>query len=184
MQPQQHSASARPRERQFPDGINAYGTDALRFTFYSLASTGRDIRFDLGPHRGLPELLQQDLERRALCAHELRGPGLRPGPDCARASLVSPSDGSRRPARNAPRLEKALADYRFDRASQLLYDFIWNEYCDWYLELAKTSLRSDDDSRRRAVRHTLVRVLERSLRALHPFMPFITEEIWQNLEGR
>jgi valyl-tRNA synthetase len=80
-------------------------------------------------------------------------------------------------------LQRAIEAYRFDRASQLLYDFIWNEYCDWYLELCKVALRSDDPAAQRAVRRTLVTVLERALRALHPFMPFITEEIWQSLRG-
>jgi valyl-tRNA synthetase len=80
------------------------------------------------------------------------------------------------------RLEKAVADYRFDIASQLLYDFIWNEYCDWYLELSKVSLReASDPELARGTRRTLIQTLEKSLRALHPFMPYITEEVWQNI---
>jgi len=183
MQPQQEARIRKATKEQFPDGINAYGTDALRFTFYSLASTGRDIRFDVGRIEGYRNFCNKiwNASRFVLMNCE--------GEDCGLDDGLPRSPGVAERWIEAElgamlgKLEEALRDYRFDRASQLLYDFIWNEYCDWYLELAKTSLRSEDEARRRAVRHALAQVLERSLRALHPFMPFITEEIWQNIRA-
>ncbi|MEM9314078.1 MAG: valine--tRNA ligase [Pseudomonadota bacterium] len=183
MQPQQESRIREATNRQFPDGINAYGTDALRFTFYSLASTGRDIKFDIGRIEGFRNFCNKiwNAARFALMNCE--------GEDCGqnKADPRSPGIAERwivaELTRMLGELERAVADYRFDRASQLLYDFIWNEYCDWYLELSKVALRSDDPAKQRAVRYTLIQVLEQSLRALHPFMPFITEEIWQSVKG-
>jgi valyl-tRNA synthetase len=181
MQPQQAEAIRAQTRRQFPEGINAYGTDALRFTFYSLASTGRDIKFDIGRIEGFRNFCNKiwNAARFVLMNCE--------GEDCGANSTDARHPGIAErwirstQARMLADLRRALESYRFDRASQVLYDFIWNEYCDWYLELAKVSLRDGDPARQRAVRATLVEVLEETLRALHPLMPFITEEIWQSV---
>jgi valyl-tRNA synthetase len=181
MQPQQAEAIRAATKRQFPDGINAYGTDALRFTYYSLASTGRDIKFDIGRIEGFRNFCNKiwNAARYVLMNCE--------GQDCGAGSSDSRHPGIAErwirsaQARMLVELRRAIDAYRFDRASQVLYDFIWNEYCDWYLELSKVSLRDDDPARQRAVRATLVEVLEETLRALHPLMPYITEEIWQSV---
>jgi valyl-tRNA synthetase len=183
MQPQQAQRIREATQRQFPDGIAAYGTDALRFTFYSLASTGRDVRFDVGRIEGFRNFCNKiwNAARFVLmnCDGEDCGqdPALPRHPGIAEQWIESELDHM------LGELQRAVEAYRFDRASQLLYDFVWNEYCDWYLELCKVALRSDDPAAQRAVRRTLVTVLERALRALHPFMPFITEEVWQSLRS-
>jgi valyl-tRNA synthetase len=182
MQPQQAERIRAATRKHFPDGINAYGTDALRFTFYSLAATGRDIKFDIGRIEGFRNFCNKiwNAARYVLMNCE--------GQDCGQDSSLPVKLGTAERWIESElrimlaKLEKAFADYRFDQASQLLYDFIWNEYCDWYLELSKVSLRdgSDPDASR-GTRRTLIRTLEASLRALHPLMPFITEEIWQSV---
>ncbi len=182
MQPQHAERIRKATKRQFPEGINAYGTDALRFTYYSLAATGRDIKFDIGRIEGFRNFCNKiwNAARYVLMNCE--------GQDCGTDVGATLSLGT---AEHWIETElqtvlggvaEAIKDYRFDLASQLLYDFIWNEYCDWYLELSKVTLRnSDDPAVQRGVRRTLISVLERSLRALHPLMPFITEEIWQSV---
>ncbi len=135
------------------------------------------------PHRRLQELLQQAVERRALRADEHGRPGLRTA--TAEQSSYSPADRWIRSRLGATIAEvrARLAEYRFDLAAQALYEFAWYEYCDWYLELSKPALQSDDASaaQKRGTRQTLVQVLEAYLRLLHPLMPFITEEIWQSV---
>jgi len=182
MQPQQAERIREATRRQFPDGINAYGTDALRFTFYSLATTGRDIKFDIGRIEGFRNFCNKiwNAARYVLmnCAEQ----------DCGQDNSAPITLGvaerwiESELQQTLQRVNKAFADYRFDLASQALYDFIWNEYCDWYLELSKVSLReAGDAAAARGTRRTLIRTLECGLRALHPLMPFITEEIWQNV---
>ena len=182
MQPQQEERIRDATRRQFPDGINAYGTDALRFTFYSLAATGRDIKFDIGRIEGFRNFCNKiwNAARYVLMNCEGQDCGQDPGAPydlgVAERWILSALDDT------VAGFRQALENYRFDLASQLIYDFIWNEYCDWYLELSKVTLRnSEDEARLRGVRRTLIRVLEESLRVLHPLMPFITEEIWQNV---
>ena len=182
MQPQLAERIRAATARQFPDGINAYGTDALRFTFYSLASTGRDIKFDTGRIEGFRNFCNKIWNAARFVLLNCEGEDCGQNPGDARSPGVAERWIRAELQRMLVGLEQALADYRFDRASQLLYDFIWNEYCDWYLELSKSALRETSDAaRQRAIRHTLIDVLEQSLRALHPFMPFITEEIWQSV---
>ena len=182
MQPQHAERIRAATRRQFPDGIEAYGADALRFTYCSLAGSGRDIRFDTGRIGGFRNFCNKiwNASRFVLLRCE--------GEDCgAEAGAALTLGAAERWIESELQdllegVASALRRYRFDRASQLLYDFIWNEYCDWYLELAKVTLRESEDSAvRRGVRRTLIRVLERSLRALHPLMPFITEEIWHSV---
>jgi len=168
--------------QQFPDGIPAYGTDALRFTFCSLATMGRDIRFDLGRIEGYRNFCNKlwNAARFVLQRTE--------GEDCAQKGgdvtlglperwIVSTLQLAER------RAGEAIAQYRFDHAAQAIYEFTWDEYCAWYLELCKPVLLGDgvDEAALRGTRRTLVRVLEALLRLAHPLMPFITEAIWQRV---
>ena len=183
MQPQLAAKIEKSTRRQFPTGIESYGTDALRFTYYSLASTGRDIKFDIGRIEGYRNFCNKiwNAARYVLmnCENE----------DCGTQndSTVELSLADRwiisKVQETTEEVTRAVANYRFDMASQALYEFIWNEYCDWYLELSKSVLWDDDASHeaKRGTRQTLIRVLEIWLRLLHPMMPFITEEIWQSV---
>ncbi|HKK22289.1 MAG TPA: valine--tRNA ligase, partial [Pseudohaliea sp.] len=181
MQPRLAAKIEKATRKHFPDGISAYGTDALRFTYYSLASTGRDIKFDLGRIEGYRNFCNKiwNAARYVLMNTE--------GEDCGQAQeapvsyhLVDRWIRSRLQD-TIGEVHRALGNYRFDLAAQVLYDFVWNEYCDWYLELSKVALRDEaaDEAAHRGTRQTLVQVLESVLRLLHPFMPFLTEEIWQ-----
>ncbi|MFZ5513279.1 MAG: valine--tRNA ligase [Pseudomonadota bacterium] len=197
MQPQMAQRIEKDTRREFPDGIPAFGTDALRFTFAALASTGRDIRFDLQRVEGYRNFCNKlwNASRFVLMQCE--------GQDCGVGATPPGRTGTDRGEGAAPTGEVTLtlADrwiisrlqqlegevirhfdaYRFDLAAQALYDFTWNEYCDWYLELTKPALKTGDEQVQRGTRRTLVRVLETLLRLLHPIMPFITEEIWQRV---
>ncbi len=183
MQPKLAAKIEKATRRQFPEGIAAYGTDALRFTYYSLASTGRDIKFDIGRIEGYRNFCNKiwNAARYVLmnCAEE--DCGLRADAD-VELSLADRWIVSRLQETEAA-VADAVGNYRLDLASQAIYEFIWNEYCDWYLELSKPVLWDDDASAaaQRGTRRTLIRVLETWLRLLHPFMPFITEEIWQTV---
>ncbi|MEN8175470.1 MAG: valine--tRNA ligase [Pseudomonadota bacterium] len=201
MQPHLKEKIAQQTRKDFPDGIPSFGTDALRFTFAALAATGRDINFDLGRIQGYRNFCNKlwNAARYVLMNTE--------GEDCGASSPVGPRKSRASTiaaeATSGAELERSLADrwilsrlqhakravadaidsYRFDHAAQAIYEFTWNEYCDWYLELSKTVLNDDtaSDAARRATRRTLVRVLEGLLRLAHPIMPFITEEIWQRV---
>ena len=171
---------AKQTRKHFPEGIPGYGTDALRFTFYSLASTGRDIKFDMHRMEGYRNFCNKlwNAARYVLGNCE----GLATSPAHAEPSLADRWILSRL-ASAAKDCEHAIEQYRFDLASQALYDFVWNEFCDWYLELSKPILWDEEANPDQAMvtRHTLVHVLENILRLLHPMMPFITEEIWQSI---
>ena len=170
--------------KEFPEGIEPYGTDALRYTYYSLASTGRDINFDVGRIEGFRNFCNKiwNAARYVLMNCE--------GQDCDQnnegdyeLSLADRWIISRlQQAESA--VAEAIANYRFDLASQAIYEFIWNEYCDWYLELSKPVLWDENASPalQKGTRRTLIRVLETTLRIAHPLMPFITEEIWQQVK--
>ena len=182
MQPEMAKAIETTTRRDFPDGIPAYGTDALRFTFCALASTGRDIKFDLGRIEGYRNFCNKlwNAARYVLMNTEGQDTGLQDGQvDLSLADRWITA----RLRQTVRQVREAIDGYRFDLAAQAIYEFTWNEYCDWYLELSKpllTSLTAGDDARR-GTRRTLVRVLEALLRLTHPLMPFITEEIWQRV---
>ncbi len=183
MQPKQAQKVEKATRKQFPDGIPGYGTDALRFTFYSLASTGRDIKFDLGRMEGFRNFCNKlwNASRYVLMNTET----FEANSESATYSLADRWIRSRLQTA-ITETSRSIEQYRFDHAAQTLYDFVWNEYCDWYLELSKPVLWNDEASatEKQGTLLTLLDVLETVLRLLHPMMPFITEEIWQNVAPR
>jgi len=180
MQPQLAERIEKATRKQFPDGIPGYGTDALRYTFYSLASTGRDIKFDIGRMEGYRNFCNKIWNAARYVLSHTEGHDLlkaRGTPSLADRWIRS------RLQSTLLAVDDAVAAYRFDLAAQSLYDFVWNEFCDWYLELSKPVLW-DEAGHPQALlgtRQTLAEVLEQALRMLHPFMPFVTEEIWQSV---
>jgi len=180
MQPELAVKIEQSTRKQFPDGIPAFGTDALRYTFYSLASTGRDINFDMGRLEGYRNFCNKIWNAARYVFMNTEDEAVsRPtsNDDFSRADIWIRS----RLQDTLKKVDDAIVIYRFDLVSQAIYDFFWNEYCDWYLELSKPVLwdESASDAQKNATRFTLLDILEQSLRLVHPLMPFITEEIWQ-----
>jgi valyl-tRNA synthetase len=183
MQPQMAAAIEKQTREEFANGIASYGTDALRFTFCSLASTGRDIKFDMGRVEGYRNFCNKiwNAARYVLMQCEGKDVGLSEEQEVeltvADRWIISQLQ------RTEQEVTRQLDQFRFDLAATALYEFIWNQYCDWYLELSKPVLWDENApaERTRGTRRTLVRVLEAALRLAHPFMPFITEEIWQRI---
>jgi valyl-tRNA synthetase len=181
MQPQLAKKIEKQTRQEFPDGIPPFGTDALRFTFAAMASTGRDIKFDLSRIEGYRNFCNKlwNAARYVLMNTE--------GQDCGLSGELKFSAADQwitsRLQETTLGMIDAVEGYRFDHMAQAIYDFTWNEYCDWYLELSKTVLNNDDasDAAKRGTRRTLVTVLEAMLRLAHPIMPYITEEIWQRV---
>jgi valyl-tRNA synthetase len=192
MQPHLAPGIEKKTRKQFPEGIAPYGTDALRFTFAALAGSARDINFDLGRVGGYRNFCNKlwNAARFVLMTVEGGVPSDTGAAPAASGSLTGESELSvadrwivSRFADTLAKVEASLGDYRFDFAATALYEFTWYEFCDWYLELTKPVLQSDTstEAQKRGTRRTLVTVLEALLRALHPIMPFITEEIWQRV---
>ena len=182
MQPQVAKKIEQHTRESFPGGIPGYGTDALRYTFYSLASTGRDIKFDIGRMEGFRNFCNKIWNAARYVMMNAEDKAVAESLDPAQLSVADRWILSR-VEHTAKTLEEAMASYRFDIASQTLHEFIWNEYCDWYVELSKPVLWDEDANPEAAqtTRRVLLLTLEKSLRLLHPFMPFITEEIWQKV---
>ena len=183
MQPKLAAKVEKATRKEFPDGITGFGTDALRYTYYSLASTGRDIKFDMGRMEGYSNFCNKiwNAARYVLMNTEEHDCG-QDGSEDFELTLADRWIISKLQQVEAD-VAHSLELYRFDHASQALYEFIWNEYCGWYLELSKPVLWDDNASSaiKKGTRRTLIRVLETALRLLHPFMPYITEEIWQSV---
>ncbi len=191
MQPHLAEKIAKQTRKDFPDGIPGFGTDALRFTFAALATTGRDVKFDLGRIEGYRNFCNKlwNASRYVLmntegqdCGLEGQGPRAEGQGGALELSAADRWIRSRLDTTIAT-VTDALDGYRFDLAAQAIYELTWNQFCDWYLELAKPVLTSETASpaAKRGTRRTLVTTLETILRLAHPFMPFITEEIWQKV---
>ncbi|MCH4564814.1 valine--tRNA ligase [Halomonas sp. EGI 63088] len=182
MQPQKAKAIAKATRDEFPEGIEPHGTDALRFTFLSQATTGRDIKFDMGRLDGYRNFCNKLWNASRYVLMNAEGQDTGTGDEPVELSLADRWIVSRLQQTEA-QVTRAMEEFRFDHASQALYEFVWNEYCDWYLELSKPVLWDDKASReaKRGTRRTLVRVLEAILRLAHPMMPYISEEIWQRV---
>ncbi|WP_286695808.1 valine--tRNA ligase [Spongiibacter sp. UBA1325] len=182
MQPQLAEKIGKATRKAFPEGIGAHGTDALRFTLYSLASTGRDINWDMKRLEGYRNFCNKIWNAARYVLMNTEGEDCGTGNEPVELSLADRWICARLEQAQR-RVADAMAAYRLDHASQEVYEFIWNEYCDWYLELSKPVLWDDNASAeaKRGTRRTLIQVLEATLRLAHPFMPFITEEIWQRV---
>ncbi|MCR5085261.1 MAG: valine--tRNA ligase [Succinivibrionaceae bacterium] len=184
MQPQKAQQIERRTRKQFPGGIAAHGTDALRFTLCALASNGRDINWDMKRLEGYRNFCNKfwNASRFVLKNTEGIDPAAFAAPDLSVADRFIIS----RLSRAIERVEESIAAYRFDQVATTLYEFIWNEYCDWYIELTKVTFQEEGVSaaQRSATAHTLLAVLEAVARLAHPVMPFITEVIWQGAAAR
>ncbi|HEY7906514.1 MAG TPA: valine--tRNA ligase [Wenzhouxiangella sp.] len=184
MQPEKAKKIEKATRKEFPDGIDAHGADALRFTFAALAGHGRDLNFDLSRCEGYRHFLNKLWNAARFTLMNVGDERIQ-APDKSDLDIPSRWILSQL-SQTLSAVDSALAQYRFDLASKALYEFVWHEFCDWYLELSKPALSESEAAKHpkvaAATRHTLAHVLETITRALHPFVPFITEEIWQQVK--
>ncbi|WP_372015964.1 valine--tRNA ligase [Pseudoxanthomonas sp. 10H] len=181
MQPKLAEKIEKATRKEFPDGIIAHGADALRFTIAALAGHGRDIKFDLGRAEGYKNFCNKLWNASRFVLMNTEGAQFsgvpQPKTDAEKWILA-------RLAAVAAQAQEQFAAYRFDLLAQALYEFAWNEFCDWFVELAKPALNGDDREAAASTRHTLLYVLEALLRLLHPLVPFVTEELWRQVAPR
>jgi len=181
MQPKLAEKIERATRKEFPDGIIAHGADALRFTIAALAGHGRDIKFDLGRAEGYKNFCNKLWNASRFVLMNTEGASFagapQPRTDAEKWILA-------RLAAVTTEAQAQFAAYRFDLLAQALYEFAWNEFCDWFVELAKPALNGDDARAAASTRHTLLHVLESLLRLLHPLVPFVTEELWRQVAPR
>ncbi|QQV09813.1 valine--tRNA ligase [Acinetobacter johnsonii] len=182
MNPKQAAKIEKSTRKEFPEGIQAYGTDAVRFTFCALANTGRDIKFDMKRVEGYRNFANKIWNATRFVLMNVEGQ--RVGQEARQDLWELPEQWIVSRLQKAEQaVHQAFATYRLDLAAQAIYDFIWNEYCDWYVELTKPVLNDESvsEERKAEVRRVLLAVMEASLRLAHPIMPYLTEEIWQTL---
>ncbi len=178
MKPKEAAKIEKATRKEFADGIPAFGTDAMRFTFAAQASTGRDINFDMNRIEGYRNFCNKLWNASRFVMMNLEGHDIQGDIELSSADKWILS----RLNQVIANVTRNIEDYRFDHAAQNIYEFVWNEYCDWYLELTKPILNGDAaETAKRGTRHTLIQVLENILRLAHPIIPFITEEIWQRV---
>jgi valyl-tRNA synthetase len=185
MQPKLAKKIAEQTRQEFPEGIASYGTDALRFTFCSLATTGRDVKFDMGRVEGYRNFCNKLWNAANFVIENTDGKDTGVAGEAVELSSVDHWIISQL-QRTEGEVTRHLESFRFDLATQVLYEFVWDQYCAWYLELVKPVLWDEQAAleRQRGTRRTLVRVLEVILRLAHPFMPFISEAIWQRIKAQ
>ena len=180
MQPQMAAKIEASTRKQYPDGIPAFGTDALRFTFAALASTGRDVKFDLNRIEGYRNFCNKLWNASRFALMNCEDQTIAPNIDHANLSITDRWIISRQ-QELIDIVHHDFQNYRFDLAAKALYEFTWNEFCDWYLELIKPVMFSEDEQAKQQTRRVLLEVLETLLRLMHPIIPFITEEIWHSV---